>query len=318
MAQLAATRAAAIRVVRAHIELAKAEANEIKDEVLRALALGGLAAACLVLVAFLVPIGLFLFFGEWLFGSLGWGVLHGTEFLVALAVFAVLAALRSSGLPKALAIALAVGIVVSIVFGTNILNTAYRQIAQLFPPQADPGDVSFAVGAAVGAVFLGILGLVIGAGARTANSAISGLVAGIAGGALLGLLAAGLVRLALNPDSRPMIVGMLIWALAALLVGIFAGSRYGSRAAAYGALIGLIAGGLFGAFTAITFSWHVAIAIGLAVFLGLATALAAAFAANGGIDIEALKARYMPQATIDTTKETIEWAQARMPGGRRP
>ena len=72
-------------------------------------------------------------------------------------------------------------------------------------------------------------------------------------------------------------------------------------------------GGLFGAFSAITFSWHVAIAIGLALFLGLAPAVAGAFAASGGIDIEALKARFLPQATIDTTKETIEWAKARMP-----
>ena len=155
MAQLAATRAAAIRVVRAHIDLAKAEANEIKGEILRALALGGLAAACLILVAFLVPIGLFLFFGEWLFGSLGWGVLHGTELLVAVAVFAVLAALRASGLPRAIAIAFAVGLIVSIVFGTNILNTAYRQIATVFPPQADPGDIALGVGAAIGAVIFG-------------------------------------------------------------------------------------------------------------------------------------------------------------------
>ena len=39
-AQLAATRAAAIRMVRAHIDLAMAEANDIKGEVLRTLALG--------------------------------------------------------------------------------------------------------------------------------------------------------------------------------------------------------------------------------------------------------------------------------------
>ena len=115
-----------------------------------------------------------------------------------------------------------------------------------------------------------------------------------------------------------MIVGMLIWALAAVLVGIFAGSRYGSRAAASGRAdrpdrgrpVRRVHGD------------HVLVACRdrdrLAVFLGLATALAGAFAANGGIDIEALKARYIPQATIDTTKETIEWAQARMPGGRRP
>ena len=90
----------------------------------------------------------------------------------------------------------------------------------------------------------------------------------------------------------------------------------GGQGAVAGAGIGLVVGGLFGAFSAITFTWHVAIAIGLAVLLGLAPALAGAFAANGGIDFEALKARYIPQATIDTTKETIEWAQARMPGRR--
>lgn len=318
MAQLAATRAAAIRVVRAHIDLAKAEANEIKGEILRSLALGSIAAACLILVAFLVPIGLFLFFGEWLFGSLGWGVLHGTEFLVAVAVFAVLTALRSSGLPKAIAIAFAVGLIVSIVFGTTILNTAYRQIAALFPPQSDPGDISFAVGAGIGAVVFGIVGLLLGARGGTPKAAFAGLLAGALGGALLGLIAAGLVRLALNPDSRPMIVGLLIWAVAAAVIGLIIGSRYGSRGALSGIGIGLVAGGALGAFTAITFTWHVAIAIGIALFLALATAFAAVFAVNGGIDLEELKARYIPQATIDTTKETIEWAQARMPGGRRP
>ena len=318
MAQLAATRAAAIRVIRAHIELAKAEANEIKGEILRAIALGSLAAACLVLIAFLLPIGLFLFFGEWLFGSLGWGVLHGTEFLVTVAVFAVLAALRSSGLPKAIAIAFAVGLVVSIVFGTNILNTAYRQIATAFPPQADPGDIALGAGAAIGAVVFGVVGLVLGARGGSMGNAFAGLFAGALIGAVIGAFGGGLVRLALNPDSRPMMVGLLIWAIAAAVIGTIIGSRYGSRGALSGFGVGLIAGGALGAFTAITFTWHVAIAIGIALFFGLATALAGAFAANGGIDVEALKARFIPQATIDTTKETIEWAQARMPGGRRP
>ena len=31
-----------------------------------------------------------------------------------------------------------------------------------------------------------------------------------------------------------------------------------------------------------------------------------------GIDVEALKARFIPQTTIDTTKESIEWAKARV------
>ena len=245
-------------------------------------------------------------------------MLHGTEFLVAVAVFAVLAAVRSAGLPKAIAIAFAVGLIVSIVFGTNILNTAYRQLAIQFPPQADPGDIAFGIGAAIGAVVVGVIGLVLGARGGSLGNAFAGLFAGAVIGVFIGAFAGGLVRLALNPDSRPMIVGLLIWAVAAAVVGIIIGSRYGSRGALSGFGVGLIAGGAFGAFTAITFTWHVAIAIGIAVFFGLATALAGAFAANGGIDLEALKARYIPQATIDTTKETIEWAQARMPGGGRP
>jgi hypothetical protein len=317
LAQLAATRAAAIRLVRAHVDLAIAEANEIKGEVLRTIALGGLAAASLVLVAFLLSIGLFLFLGEWLFGSLGWGVLMGAEFLVAVAVFGVLAALRSSGLARAVGIAVALGVVVSVVFGTNVLNTIYRQVAAQFATPADPGDISFLYGAAIGAAVLGIVGLLVGARGGSGSAAAGGLIAGVVVGALLGVLTAGLVRLAINPDSRPMVVGILLWAVGGGLAGLVAGWRVGAgEGAATGMAIGIVAGGLFGAFSAITFAWHVAIAIGIAVALGVAPALAGAFAASGGIDIEALKARYIPQTTIDTTKETIEWAQARMPGGR--
>ena len=305
-------------MIRAHIDLAKAEADEIKGEVLRTLALGGVAAACLVFVAFLLLIGLCLFLGEWLFGSLGWGVLLGSELMIAAAVFAVLAALRSARLGTALAIGFAIGLVAAIVFGTNVLNTIYRDIASQFATQADPGDISFAVGAGIGALIGAIVGLLAGARGGTAGSAAGGLFGGAIAGALLGLVGAGLVRLAINPDSRPMIVGVLIWALAAGVVGLVAGSRTSGRLALIGLGAGIVFGGLFGAFSAITFSWHVAIAIGLALFLGIAPAVAGAFAANGGIDIEAIKARYMPQATIDTTKETIEWAKSRMPGGGRP
>ena len=305
-------------MIRAHIDLAMAEANEIKGEVLRTLALGGVAAACLVFVAFLLLIGLCLFLGEWLFGSLGWGVLLGSELMIAVAVFAVLAALRSARLGTALAIGFAIGLVAAIVFGTNVLNTIYRDIASQFATQADPGDISFAVGAGIGALIGAIVGLLAGARGGTAGSAAGGLFGGAIAGALLGLVGAGLVRLAINPDSRPMIVGVLIWALAAGVVGLVAGSRTSGRLALIGLGAGIVFGGLFGAFSAITFSWHVAIAIGLALFLGIAPAVAGAFAASGGIDIEAIKARYMPQATIDTTKETLEWAKSRMPGGGRP
>ena len=64
-----------------------------------------------------------------------------------------------------------------------------------------------------------------------------------------------------------------------------------------GFLGGFVLGGAVGAFSAITFAWHVAIAIGLALFLGLAIALMLADVASRGIDTEALKRRFYPQAT---------------------
>ena len=37
--------------------------------------------------------------------------------------------------------------------------------------------------------------------------------------------------------------------------------------------------------------------------------------ARTGIDVEALKRRFYPAQTIDTSKETLEWLQKRMPPG---
>ena len=37
--------------------------------------------------------------------------------------------------------------------------------------------------------------------------------------------------------------------------------------------------------------------------------------AQNGVDVDALKARFMPNQTIDTTKETLEWLKRRMPRG---
>ena len=37
--------------------------------------------------------------------------------------------------------------------------------------------------------------------------------------------------------------------------------------------------------------------------------------ARTGIDVEALKQRFTPTQTIETSKETLEWLQTRMPPG---
>ena len=64
-------------LVMAHVELAKAEAGEIAGEVGRVAALGALAIGLVIFAVFLLVIGTSLWLGEWLLGSMGWGVLHG-------------------------------------------------------------------------------------------------------------------------------------------------------------------------------------------------------------------------------------------------
>ena len=265
-----------------------------------------------------MPIGTILFLGEWLFGSMGWGVLLGTEFLVLLGTAGVLASLHAGRVARSIVLAFLAGTAVAILFGTNAPNLLYSWIADQFGAGVDPGVMAFVVGAAIGAVVFGLVGLLLGARGGTAAGALGGLFAGAMIGALVGSLSGGLVRLAENEASRPMVVGLLIVGSITALVGMILGARSsGLTGALTGLVTGFVLGGALGAFTAITFSWHVAIAIGIALFLGLAIALMISDVATRGVDVEALKARFYPQATIDTTKESIEWAKARIPGAPR-
>ncbi len=185
-AQIAAVIAAVRRVATAHIELAKAEAGEIMGEVGRVALLGGLAFGVLLLAGFLLPIGGLLFLGDWLLGSIGWGVLLGGLLLLDIAVLAVLVALGIGGAR---------------------------------------------------------LGLQLGA------AAVIGIVVGLTLGVVLHVdrqVAGGL--------------GAFVWLLA----------------------------------------WPVAMGMGVA---------------RTGVDTDALKARFWPSTTIETTKETIEWVRQRTPLG---
>jgi len=309
-----------VGLARAHVDLAKAEASEIGNEIKVAATGVGIALGAAILLAFLLPIGLALFLGEWLFGSLGWGVLHGAELLVLVAVIGVAGgALRATGIGRSVALAFLAGTLVAILFGTNAPNLLYTWIADQFGAGRDPGAVAFVVGAAVGAVVFGIIGLLIGARGGTASGAVGGLVGGALFGGVVGSAGGGVARLAENEGSRPLVVGLLIGAALLGLVGLVLGARSGGvNGALVGLATGFVLGGALGAFTAITFSWHVAIAIGVAVFLGLSSGLILANLARDGVDTEALKARFYPQSTIETTKETIEWAKARIPGAPKP
>src|SRR3954468_6116862 len=91
--QAGATFRAGKRLLRAHVNLAKAEAGEIAGEVGRMVALIALALGLLFTVGILFLVGLPLFLAEWLLGSIGWGVLLGTFLLIDLAVVVLLGAI---------------------------------------------------------------------------------------------------------------------------------------------------------------------------------------------------------------------------------
>jgi hypothetical protein len=256
--QLKATRDAGIALVMAHVDLAKAEAGQIAGEVGRVAALGALAVALVIFAVFLVVIGTSLWLGEWLLGSMGWGVLHGFLLFVSVAMAAVLGALGIAPrrLVGAFAVSVVVAIVVGVVLGLGLLNQLYASV----------GD---ALGFAV------------------------------------------------DPGIRPLVVGMLLGGLVGLVAGLGAAVLMNaSGGGRFVALAGLtVLGVALGAFTSITFGPQVGAGIGITIGYVTWMALMGIDVMRTGIDVEALKQRFYPEQTIDTSKETLEWLQKRMPPG---
>ena len=121
----------------------------------------------------------------------------------------------------------------------------------------------------------------------------------------------------MEPGIRPLVVGLLIGGFLGLIVGLFAAvSMNASGGGRFAALAGLtVLGFALGAFTAITFGPQVGAGIGISVGYLTWMALMGTDVARTGIDVEALKNRFYPVQTIDTSKETLEWLQKRMPPG---
>jgi hypothetical protein len=249
--QAGATKDAVKGLLDAHVDLAKTEMSSIGGQIARAAGLIGVAIALALLVGLLLVIGGSMFFAEWLLGSIGWGVLHGTILFSAMAFACVLAMLGFPGARIAgmFAVALVVGILIAVVLGLHLLNAAYVAIGNALIPGIDPAWRTILAGAGTGAVVLGVL---------------------------------------------------------AVIPAIRTGG---------GGAFGLVLGALLGAFTAITFGWRPAFGVGLTVAWTLWFALLVTDLFRTGVDDEALKARFYPNQTIDTTKETLEWLKQRMPRG---
>jgi len=245
-------------LVMAHVDLAKAEASAIAGEVGRVAALGALAIVLVIFAVFLFVIGVSLGIGEWVFGSMGWGVIQGVLLFLSVAEAAVLVALGVPGgrVGRWLFVAIVSGVLVGLALGLELPNKLYTWI----------GDQ---------------------------------------------------LVLAVDPGTRPLVVGLLLGAIVGLVLGILVAARMvttgGGRVAA---ALGLaLAGALAGAFTAITFGPQVGAALGVTAGYIAWMILMGIDVARTGIDLEALKSRFYPVQTIETSKETLEWLQKRMPPG---
>ena len=163
-AQAGSTFAAGKRLVTAHIDLAKAEMADIAGAVGRMV---GLFAGAFVLVLFavtLLSIGGLLFLGEWLFGSIGWGVLHGTVLLIDLALVAVLLALDVKGgrIGVSLLIAVVAGLIVGVVMGLDLTHRGWTSLGDQIAGQFDPNTRAVLLAVGASALVLGLLGFATG------------------------------------------------------------------------------------------------------------------------------------------------------------
>jgi hypothetical protein len=120
----------------------------------------------------------------------------------------------------------------------------------------------------------------------------------------------------IEPGVRPLVVGAAIWAVVGLLGGLVLALRFDGWGARIGALLGgAVLGALFGAISSVDTGPQVGIGIGIAVGYITWIGVMAADMARTGVDVEALKARFMPTQTIETSKETLAWLQSKMPPG---
>ncbi|TFG69240.1 MAG: hypothetical protein E4H24_01200 [Thermomicrobiales bacterium] len=123
------------------------------------------------------------------------------------------------------------------------------------------------------------------------------------------------LSLGVDPANQPLVVGAALGSLIGLIAGLIVAIRMpGSPWGRIGAFILLtVLGVAVGAFTAITFGPQVGAGIGITVGYVIWIVLMAIEASN--VDPETLKLRFYPTQTIETSKETLEWLQKRMPPG---
>jgi len=210
--QIGRTRSSAVRLARAHVDLARAELGEIVDNAKRLAAFVGIAIGLVLFASLVASIGSILWLGEWWFGSIGWGALLGTELLVALAVSLVMIGLGTGagGQVRAFVVGAIVAIVIAVLLALNLPNRAWAALADALGLSVAPEWRVLALAVPIPAIVLGVLGLVAGLLARAGARTIGFIVVGAIVGALLGALSA----ITFSPEVAAAIgiaVGLAVW-----------------------------------------------------------------------------------------------------------
>jgi hypothetical protein len=327
--QIGSTRDSAKRLIDAHVELARAEFEEIGDAIKRAAALGGIAIAALVVAGLLATVGTPLFLGEWIFGSIGWGLLHGLLLLVAVSIAAGLAAVgtESSRIGRSFLIAALIGVVVGVVLGLNLTNRGWSAAGDALVPavvgESRPLVAALVSLPVIGGVVIGLLILLRSFGGESVGldrpSVGARVSVSLPTAAYVGWLVAftyayktGL----LMPDWRLFAAAGAAIVVTEVVLVVIGRWRPGFDLLT-GLTIGVVLGLVLAFLTAIAFGRRLGAAMGVTIGLMAWPVLMAADFAARGVDVDALKERFIPQRTIDTTKETIEWARARTPLSRK-
>lgn len=202
-AQFGRTRAAFIGLFQAHRDLLKAEFSEIASQLKLISAQAGCALALLLMTGTLLYVGGFLFLGEWLFGSIGWGLAHGVLFGVAMAVIlglAIIGATRRAALGSLFLAALA-AIGIALLCGSNLAYDAASDTAtRLAFPFDSTVSVALLAGALIGAILFALML------ARLAGR--GGFIGGLFVGAVIGMVVGWLIGA--SPWTWPPAVGFAI------------------------------------------------------------------------------------------------------------
>jgi hypothetical protein len=276
------------RLFEAHKALLIAELEPIKANIAAVSAAAALAVGAALFAVMLISIATTLFLGEAIFGSMGWGIVHGTLTAVMVIVGAASFIVRDDRglMGRALAIGLLVGVAVGLILGFQLPYQGWVAVT-------DALNLGVAEEVRLPLVAIGL-------------SVIVGAIVGT----IVGLRAARSSRPA-APASPP----TSTTPPTGTTPPIGTGPSSGGSPVANGLVAGVFGGIAFGVFTVIPYGPDVAAALGVVAGQLTFVAVLGIDLATRPIDEADFRARFLPEQSIAAAQQTLEWLQEQTPGG---